>query len=210
MEAGQFGSVSASILELEQQLREYAGSRSLSDLVDTGSSPDELVNFYFLESTGEADKMITPDGLAVPLPRHSAYRASLLVKATGKVPGLLSKREGDKMLVAWDENGIAKAREAGQAAAREAAGALKREDQARVQSRTERHERYLHILDAKAGTLHPSPVGQYLVQCEGIDHEWSETKEIDMTLDIRTSSQNGHLRGCIQCWRCRRSDEVKH
>jgi len=192
LEAGQFDTVPASILDLEQQLRrEWVGGRKLGDLVDTGSGPDELVNFYFLDSTGNADKTTTPDGLAVPLPRHSEYRASLLTKAIGKVPGLMSRREGDTMLVAWDDSGIAKAREAGQAAAREAAEALKRKDEARVQSRTDRHESYLHSLDSKAGKVDHSPAGKYLLHCEGIENEWPETKKVDMSLDIRMSGQTG-------------------
>ena len=126
LQAGQFDSVPASILELEQQLRrEWVGGRPLSDLVDTGAGPDELVNCYFLDAVGKSDRTKSPDDMEVPVPRFSEYRASLLAAAIGEVPGLMSKRENDKMLVAWDESGLAKAREASQAAAREAKEALK-------------------------------------------------------------------------------------
>jgi len=191
LEAGKFDSVPPSILELEQQLRrESISTRTLGELVEwTPNGSDELVNFYFLDSANKPDKTKMPDGLAVPLPRRSEYHASLLAKAIRKVSGLMSKREADTMLIAWHEGGIAKAREAGQAAAREAAEARKRKDQALVQSRTDRHENYLHSLDSKANSLDPSPVGRYLLHCESIENEWPDTKKVDMTLDIRLSRQ---------------------
>lgn len=124
--AGRFNSVPAHILELEQQLhrewqqtrREWARGRPLSELADFKAI--ELVHCYFLDDADQPDRTLTPDGLAVPLPPGSTYRVSLLADEVGKVPGLMSKREGNTMLIAWDEAGIAKARDAGRVATRKA------------------------------------------------------------------------------------------
>jgi hypothetical protein len=190
LEAGQFDSVPNSILNLEQQLRrEWLSTRTLTELREW--DPAELVKFYFLDATGKPDKTMTPEGLAVPLPTFSMYRASLLTDAIGEVQGLNSRREGDILLIAWDESGIAKARMAGHAANRQAEEALKKEDRDRAQSRTDRHERYLRALALKPSTSEPSPVGQYLVHCQSIEDEWPDTKKVDMTLSIKLSRQAG-------------------
>jgi len=195
--AGRFDSVPMQIQELEQQMRrqwaqmrrEWVRGRPLSELADSTQieSQIELVNCYFFDAAGKPDKTLTPDGLAVPVPRYSTYRVSLLADAVGRVPGLMSKREGDTMLIAWDETGIAKARERRHAAVRQAEEARRQAEQEREQSRTYRHEEYLRMLGSKTRKVVPSPIGQYLLQCKGIEDEWPETKEDDMTLTISIS-----------------------
>lgn len=183
--AGQFDSVPAHILELEQQMRkEWARGQALDEIAYV--LPNELVNCYFLDTAGRPDETIMPNGLAAPV---SDYSVDELAVAIGKVPGLKSKREGDMMLIAWNEASFAKAREAGHAAARQAEEARKQEEQKRKQSRIKLHERYLRTLDSKTREVDLSPVGRYLLRCKSIEDEWPDTEDVDMTLSISTSQE---------------------
>lgn len=195
LEDGHFDSVPTEVLELEQQMRrEDIRGRPLSELI---CSPGELIECHFLDAAGKPDKTITPDGLALPLPRHSTFRAGLLARAISRVPGLMSVREDDLVLIGWDETAIAKARTAAHSAVVQAEEAARRAEEAarlagleREQSRTDRHEMYLStLIDPQTRQVDASPVGRYVLQCAVIEWGWPETQEEDMYLDITTSGQ---------------------
>jgi hypothetical protein len=158
--------------------------QSISDEQISGH-PDWIMDKYFVDGSGKPDPTKTTEVVGIPYSRSSDRRISQLREALGRVSGLHqatgSGVSTQTIYLGWDQRAVKKAAKdhgSKEARARQAKG------NAREERRTLKHERYL----ANSRTMIPSPVGQYIVDCEEIEQGYEVT---DLTLAIRATRTSG-------------------
>ena len=173
-------------VEMYAEWLERQSEEQLSD------NPKWVMDKHFVDSSGKPYPTKTTKVIGIPYPPLSNYRSSQLRDAAGRISGLHQATargcSTQTVYLSWDRDAVEQA--AKHHAAREAQASQARAD-AREAERAARHEKYL--ADAKkpeSGPRGPSPIGQYMVDCEEIEGGWPDLAD-DMTLDIGITSEPG-------------------
>ncbi|RAL03346.1 uncharacterized protein BO80DRAFT_350508 [Aspergillus ibericus CBS 121593] len=181
------------ILTLQDELhREWLNTKTPEELFST---PDWVLDKYFRRpANGQPDPARTTVVVGIPFPPCAEGQVSRMREAAGQVAGLYhASALGSKthtVFMGWDASAVTKA--AWGHAPREKSN-LVEEKEMRRKGRATMHADYLKRLEQRfdpAAWTPRSPVGQYLVDCQKIEQEWSALPD-DLCLDIDATDTPG-------------------
>ncbi|KAH6847725.1 hypothetical protein B0I37DRAFT_431525 [Chaetomium sp. MPI-CAGE-AT-0009] len=190
--AGKCDKVPDYIEELRCQMHtEWLEKRSDKSL---SGHPNWLMEKYFVDGSGKPDTAKTTEVIGIPFPLPCNYDPGRLRKAAGRVRGLhhaTGRGSTQTIYLGWDRGAVERA--AKSHAAKESRADQAKAD-ARERERASRHEKYLAVAGNPDdfGAVVPSPVGQYIIDCEYIERYYSgDIGKSGLTLDIHKTSTPG-------------------
>jgi len=150
-----------------------------------------IMEKYFVNGSGKPDSTKTTEVVGIPYPHSSNYCTGQLRETAGRVSGLYHAIGWgliQTIYLGWDQDAVKNA--AKDHGAKEVQANQAKVD-ARVEERASKHKRYLANAEKhKRGPSAPSPVGQYIIDCEEIESNWPVLAE-DMTLAIHANPTPG-------------------